>query len=148
MLGKLAKWLRIAGIDVLYDNTKDDEELIVISNKQQRALLTRDRRLSVDKRLKEAILIENENIDKQLREFFKKTQIKTINLFSRCLICNEMLENVQDKHEIRSNVPIYTFLTHEEFSVCKKCGRTYWKGTHRDNMKKKLEEVLTEVSKH
>ncbi|OGF67425.1 MAG: hypothetical protein A2Y62_15820 [Candidatus Fischerbacteria bacterium RBG_13_37_8] len=144
MLGKLAKWLRIAGIDVLYNNKNNDDQLVIISNNQKRILLTRDRKLAVDKRLKEVILIENELIDKQLKEFFEKTHYKELDFFTRCILCNEMLEVVIKKHEIKEKVPIYTYLTHDEFSICNKCGRIFWKGTHRNNMKRKFEELLIE----
>lgn len=142
MLGKLAKWLRIVGIDVLYDNKITDEELIYISNQEKRILLTRDKKLSFDKRLKEVIFIENELIDKQIKEFFEKTKIRPDNLFSRCIICNEELMKVVDKKEIKSKVPVYTYLTHNDFSICKRCGKLYWKGTHRDNMKRKIDKLI------
>lgn len=142
MLGKLVKWLRVIGIDVLYDNKITDEELIYISNQEKRVLLTRDKRLSFDKRLKEVIFIENELIDEQIKEFFEKTKIRPDKLFSRCIICNKELIKVVDKNEIKGKVPIYTYLTHNDFSICNRCGKVYWKGTHRDNMKKKIDELI------
>jgi hypothetical protein len=36
MLGKLAKWLRIAGYDVLYSNRYTDDELISVSRNENR----------------------------------------------------------------------------------------------------------------
>ena len=41
MLGRLARWLRILGSDVLYLNASDDE-LLLITEKEKRTLLTRD----------------------------------------------------------------------------------------------------------
>ncbi len=144
MLGKLAKWLRIIGIDVLYDNKITDEELINISNSDNRIILTRDKKLSINKRAKEVIFIENEIIDNQIKEFFEKTKIIPDRLFSRCIICNSQLEKVSNKMEVKGKVPIYIYLTHNEFSICNKCGKIYWKGTHRDNMKNKINKLVIE----
>jgi uncharacterized protein with PIN domain len=145
MLGRLAKWLRIAGIDVLYNNKFTDEQLIAISEIEKRTILTRDKQLAFDKKAKEIIFIENELIDKQIKEFFEKTNMKLKKPFTRCIICNQELEKIKDKTEVRNKVPAYTYLTKKEFSICKKCGKIYWKGTHRDNMKKKLDELIFQL---
>jgi len=146
MLGKLAKWLRIVGIDVIYSNKMNDEELIKISLNTDRILLTRDRKLSEDKRLKKIIMIENEHIEEQFKEFFEKTKISPSKLFSRCLICNEPLQIVEDKRMIKDKVPKYTYLTNDVFSICQKCGKIYWKGTHRENMEKRLKELFQKIN--
>jgi len=43
MLGKLAKWLRLAGLDVIYFNDIDDNILIDKALSEDRVILTRDR---------------------------------------------------------------------------------------------------------
>lgn len=146
MLGKLAKWLRIAGIDVLYSNKMNDEDLIKLSLKTDRILLTRDRKLSEDKRLRKIVMIENEHIEEQLKEFFEKTKICPSKLFSRCLICNEPLQIIEDKRIIKDKVPKYTYLTNDVFSICQKCDKIYWKGTHRENMEKRIRELLQKIN--
>jgi len=144
MLGKLARWLRVAGIDVLYNNTIADEELIIITQEQNRVLLTRDRKLAVDKKVKEAIMIDNQLIDAQLKEFFMKTHLVPDNFFTRCLLCNEVLQEIPDKSIIQERVPPFIYKTHNEFSICIKCDKIYWKGTHRDNMIKKFDTIIGE----
>src|SRR5947199_7957588 len=47
MLGRLAKWLRIAGFDVLYSNRFADDELVSLSLRERRILLSRDTRAFV-----------------------------------------------------------------------------------------------------
>ena len=141
MLGKLAKWLRIAGIDVLYCNKIDDEDLIKISVKENRILLTRDHKLAIDKKMNKAIIIENQFIDAQLKEFFMKTELTPTDFFSRCLLCNEPLKVIVDKSTIQDRVPPFTYKTHNEFSICVKCDKIYWKGTHRENMIKKFDLI-------
>jgi uncharacterized protein with PIN domain len=46
MLGRLAKRLRLRGLDVLYDRTLNDNEIIRLSLEQDRVILTRDTALS------------------------------------------------------------------------------------------------------
>ena len=45
MLGRLAKWLRLLGFDVLYYPDIEDREVIKISREQNRTILTRDTRM-------------------------------------------------------------------------------------------------------
>ena len=45
MLGKLTRWLRMLGQDVIYTGSMDDKELIQKAKKENRVLLTRDREL-------------------------------------------------------------------------------------------------------
>src|SRR5438552_7160896 len=44
-LGKLVRNLRLLGIDVRYDNNVNDAQLLITATTEDRALLTRDRRL-------------------------------------------------------------------------------------------------------
>jgi len=42
-LGRLTKYLRMIGLDVLYKNNFEDDEIVSISIKEKRAILTKDR---------------------------------------------------------------------------------------------------------
>ncbi len=42
MLGRLAKWLKILGFDVLYFSKAEDRDLVEIARREGRVLLTRD----------------------------------------------------------------------------------------------------------
>ncbi len=44
-LGKLVRDLRLLGVDVVYDPAAEDRQLVTIASSENRALLTRDRRL-------------------------------------------------------------------------------------------------------
>src|SRR5512135_2253285 len=78
MLGRLAKWLRIAGFDVLYSNKYADDELIAISNLEKRVLLSRDTRLLIRKPVREFIFIDSEDIQKQIRLVFETMGISSL----------------------------------------------------------------------
>ncbi|PJB21075.1 MAG: hypothetical protein CO114_07255, partial [Euryarchaeota archaeon CG_4_9_14_3_um_filter_38_12] len=43
MLGRLARWMRLLGFDVLYPDTSDDKELLKFAD--ERIILTRDKEL-------------------------------------------------------------------------------------------------------
>ena len=43
MVGKLARWLRVLGLDVSYSNKYEDDEIIDIAESEDRVILTRDR---------------------------------------------------------------------------------------------------------
>ena len=43
MLGRLARWMRLLGFDVLYPETADDKELLKFAD--ERIILTRDKEL-------------------------------------------------------------------------------------------------------
>ena len=45
MLGKLVRWLRVMGIDVVYDPDTTDAQLLQCAEREGRILLTRDRAL-------------------------------------------------------------------------------------------------------
>src|SRR5512139_2273930 len=75
MLGRLAKWLRIAGFDVLYSNRYSDDELVALSRRERRILLSRDTRLLVRKVVDRFIFLENEDINAQIRQVFTAARI-------------------------------------------------------------------------
>jgi len=40
MVGKLARWLRVLGFDVVYSNVLDDDEIIRLAKSESRVILT------------------------------------------------------------------------------------------------------------
>src|SRR5512138_560276 len=96
MLGRLSKWLRIAGFDVLYSNTFTDDELVALSRGENRVLLSRDTRLLVRKAVRQFIFLESEDIRAQIRQVFRATRTSTLpGLLTRCLSCNETLHDIE-----------------------------------------------------
>lgn len=146
MLGRLAKWLRILGYDTLYFKNIEDSKLIEIASKEERILITRDTRLvkrrAISRGEVTAVLIENEILEGQLKELFKKLKVKpTYDLLAPfCVECNAKIKKVP-KESIRNKVPAYIFRTHQAFGKCTKCHKYYWEGTHWDRIKEKLEKI-------
>jgi hypothetical protein len=145
MLGRLAKWLRIAGFDVLYSNRFSDDELISISNSDGRVLLSRDTRLLVRKPVRNFIFLESQDIQEQIRQTFESMQVTALpSLLTRCLSCNEALVEAS-REFVRPSVPAYVYETQSQFKSCPKCGKIFWAGTHRSSVVRTLEPLLRKV---
>ncbi len=143
MLGRLAKWLRIAGFDVLYSNRFADEELVALSRKERRILLSRDTRLLVRKAVDRFIFLEAEDIHAQIRQVFTAACITDLpGILTRCLSCNEMLQDAE--HEgVRDKVPPFVYETQTQFKTCPKCRKIYWAGTHRQSVLRTLRNLIS-----
>ncbi|NIR68067.1 MAG: hypothetical protein GWO41_11050 [candidate division Zixibacteria bacterium] len=139
MVGKLARLMRMLGFDTLYFNQIEDSELIDISLKEKRTIVTRDTKLIERVMVQDYILVENDNPERQLIEFLDKSGLQPdeSNFLSCCLECNAILEYIP-KEKIKDQVWQYTFQTHEEFKICPECRRVYWEGDHVKAMRKKL----------
>jgi uncharacterized protein with PIN domain len=147
MLGRLTKWLRIAGFDVLYSNRFSDDELISISNNEDRILLSLDSRLLVRKSVKNFIFMESCDLRDQIMQILDATHTgEFLTPLSRCLSCNEALTDVP-RESVRGKVPVYVFKTQSHFKLCPKCRRIFWSGTHRKSALKVLESLLSESLK-
>lgn len=133
MLGRLARWLRVLGLDVICGPHLTGYGLIRAARQEQRLILTRDRRLK-QKQPPRFILIESDHYPEQLRQVIQECGLNVgAALFTRCLECNAVLQP-QAKKSVEKTVPPYVFATQENFSWCPKCRRVYWPATHHERM--------------
>lgn len=133
-MGKLARYLRLLGFDVLYTNTYSDFMLALVSNKQRRMLLTRDRELLKRKNIIYGAFIWNTQPLKQLREVVQRMHLQgQFHSFTRCTVCNGKLLEV-DKASILGKLPEKTAKYYTEFKQCSRCQRIYWQGSHYQRM--------------
>lgn len=138
MLGKLAKWLRIMGIDVIYDSKISDQKLISLALQEKRTILTRDTKLLRNKSLKDYLFIFSDHLREQLAQVIDYYHIDPLEKgFTRCIICNQGLEKGR-KEDVKDLVAPYVYATQKEFSQCPQCHKVYWPGTHKDDMLSKL----------
>ena len=145
MLGKLSKWLRILGYDTLYARGMKDSTIARIAIAEGRILLTRDNSLVKKKGLKRCILIQSDHVMDQVKQVVKELHLSSPgNTFSRCIICNILLEPLS-KEEACKRVPPYVCMTQKAFGICPACGRIYWKGTHYERMKKRIREIYGDI---
>jgi len=145
-LGKLVRDLRLLGIDVLYDSTIDDRELVRISSEQNRALLTRDRRLLMHARVRHGYYLRSQKPLEQTIEVLRRFRLQPkLSPFSRCLRCNASLETVEKKHVISRLEPL-TKIYYDEFRRCTACRRVYWPGSHFDKLRKRVETIQSDLN--
>jgi uncharacterized protein with PIN domain len=143
MLGRLAKWLRIAGFDVLYSNRISDDELVEISNRAARILLSRDTRLLVRKSVRHFVFLESQNLQDQLKQILDLAGSRTSSaILSRCLCCNEALIEAP-REGVCDAVPGYVYTTHSQFTSCPRCKKIFWAGSHRSSMAATLEKLVS-----
>ena len=140
MLGRLVKWLRVLGCDVIYGPHLTGYGLIRAARAEQRLILTRDRRLK-QKQPPEFIFIESDHYRDQLRQTVRECGLEIGGtLFTRCLACNCSLQ-IRPKETVKQLVPAYVFATQEEFSWCSQCRRVYWPATHQQKMVEELGKI-------
>ena len=144
MLGKLAKWLRVLGYDVVYLRQAADEK-IVERLREGRIFLTRGRRAGSWQELGRVFVVTANEPQKQLREVVRGLGLAMIDaeLFSRCLSCNCLLDTV-NREEVRAEVPDYIYQTQSQFHRCCDCGKVYWPGSHSEKMRQQLAETLAD----
>jgi uncharacterized protein with PIN domain len=144
MLGRLAKWLRLLGLDVLYYPAIDDRQVIKISREQERTILTRDTRMLQRKAIKGAVFIRSDHIVDQLLEMKDILDFPGPDLAERCAVCNKILRAVADRDEIKDLVPDYVYHNFNSFMRCSCCGKIYWEGSHYKNIRGRTREILRE----
>lgn len=143
-LGKLAKYLRIFGIDTLYENYYSDEEIVETALKEGRVVLTRDRGVLKRKAVKYGYLIKSDESKEQLREIFLNFDLlPNVKPFFRCISCNGVLEKV-DKEDVIDELEPLTRKYYNEFFRCTTCKKIYWKGGHRERMEEFADSFLKE----
>ena len=137
MLGKLTRWLRLAGCDVTYvgdlklSPEKQDPVLISLAISQRRELLTSDLGLHLRARKAGArsTFLRSGDVVSQMVELCRKTgrRLKLDPENSRCPACNGEL-NHADPEAVRGLVPKKVMEEQDEFWWCGSCGKVYWKG--------------------
>lgn len=142
-LGKLAAYLRLLGIDTLYNHQYDDDQIAQISAQQNRIVLTRDRGLLKRKVIQHGYCVRQDDPLSQVTEVIHHFQLAPhLKPFSRCPRCNGLLEKV-DKQTILDQLLPLTRLYYQDFSRCSHCGQIYWKGSHYDRIKPVIQRFAT-----
>ncbi|HEX2959355.1 MAG TPA: Mut7-C RNAse domain-containing protein [Chitinispirillaceae bacterium] len=138
-LGKLSRLMRLLGFDTLYRNDYDDPEIVQISVAENRAVLTRDRRLLHAKVITCGCWLHSTNPIEQLSEVIKRFGLeKCTTPFSRCLSCNSVLKPIQ-KEAIEDSLEPKTRQYYDQFHRCGQCKKVFWKGSHFEALTKIVE---------
>jgi uncharacterized protein with PIN domain len=139
MLGTLAKWLRILGYDTAYESELDDAQIARRARTEGRVLLSRDRVLVRRKGLL-SLLVESEVLENQILQVLEAYRLKADKPFSRCPVCNVLLEDVP-RSDAWGQVPPFVSATQERFSLCPECNHFYWHGTHWQRMVERIRSL-------
>ncbi|MFH1159580.1 MAG: Mut7-C RNAse domain-containing protein [bacterium] len=129
-LGKLARYLRMLGFDSIYSSGYSDKDLVGLSISGKRTVLTRDRRMLMNKELERGYWIRSDDTIEQVHEVIHRFDLTgLIHRYSRCTLCNGMLSPV-DETLARKRYPDHQFYPDTCFYQCGNCSHLYWKGSH------------------
>ncbi|SFU85890.1 Mut7-C RNAse domain-containing protein [Pseudoduganella namucuonensis] len=140
-LGGLARLLRMAGFDTLYDNNYEDGELAASAAAEDRIVLTRDRDLLMRREVERGCYVRALKPEQQLREMMRRLDLSDrARPFSLCLACNAPLRPVA-KAQVEDALPPAVRAAHEHFLTCDVCRGVFWRGSHWRRMQALLESV-------
>lgn len=133
MLWRLGRWLRLLGQDVASPKEASDQELLARAIRENRILVTRDKRLAEDCRRSKAacILIRTSQIEEQLAEMAKSGVPLQLDP-QRCTCCNSPLQRLQSQEKATWR--------------CVNCKKVYWEGGHWRRMRERLQAVRSRLS--
>ena len=143
MLGTIAKKLRMLGFDCTYYNTIPDDDLVLVAKNQNRIIITKDDKLATNAIQHDIITVKLQahTEKEQLIEIAHKINWKSFEIdYSRCSLCNGMLEQVE-KSAILEKIPPKIAESVEKFWQCRECSHIYWVGTHIRNLEKLIAEI-------
>lgn len=141
-LGKLARYLRLAGFDTAYHREGSDREIIRQMVEEERILLSRDRKLLMHKEVEHGYLPRSDDPARQLKEVLHRFDFfSRVKPFTRCSRCNGILQHVS-KEEITGQLEPLTKLHFNRFSQCTGCGQIYWAGSHLQRLSSELREIF------
>ena len=138
MLGTLAKWLRFMGYDTTYPVPLGDTELLALSAREDRILLTRDKELA--SRSSRTIRVRSDDLEAQIREVASALELKLVDPLSRCSLCNATLIPAR-LEDVGDLVPEGVRARHDVFWQCPSCRKVYWQGSHWDKMVERLNRL-------
>lgn len=129
-LGGLARMLRMAGFDTLYENEATDGEIAAIAEQEGRLVLTRDRELLKRRNVAHGCYVRSLKAEDQLREIVGRLDLAPqFRPFTLCLHCNAPLREVS-KETVLASLPPAVRAEHTRFQSCDVCRRVFWQGSH------------------
>src|SRR2546425_174727 len=131
-LGGLARWLRAAGYEAIWKPHIDDDVLLQEARHFSATILTTDsilmeRRLLRDRIIPALWLPPTLTIPGQLALVFRDFGLTVGE--PRCMSCGGDLRRA-DKEALRERIPPKTYRWLDEYFVCSRCDKLFWRGTH------------------
>jgi uncharacterized protein with PIN domain/sulfur carrier protein ThiS len=145
-LGKLARHLRLVGLDTAYRADANDAALADLADREGRILLTRDQGLLKRRSVSHGYFIRDTHPHRQLVEVLRRFGPLDLQPFSRCLRCNNVLRAVP-KSAVDAALLPRTRQHYDRFEACSGCGRIYWKGSHWKRLKHAIDAARDEAER-
>jgi len=143
-LGRLARHLRLAGLDTAYPEGADDRALADLAHREGGILLTRDRGLLKRRNVAHGYFVRETHPHRQFVEVLSRFGSLDLQPFARCLRCNEVLRAVP-KSAVDAALQPRTRHHYDQFQTCDGCGRVYWRGSHWKRLKHALDTAREEA---
>lgn len=131
MLGKLARYLRMLGLDAPY--IRQGEGPAAPPGEHEDVLFfTKD---GAKAGRPGTIVVRSNDPQEQVVEIKKyiRPYIDPAAFMTRCMDCNALLVDAR-KEDIESLVPEYIYHHHDAFRTCPLCRKVYWEGSHAGEM--------------
>lgn len=141
MLGRLARELRMRGIDAYYQRNLGGMMAFRQARASGRTLLTRNKRLAG---LPGVVIVESARTPEQVAQITgAPVEAKPVVAepepeppLGRCLDCNTPLEAIS-RDAARPAIPFFIYQIHHDFRRCPKCKKVFWPGSHVQDMKQR-----------
>ena len=132
------------GYDTVFFNGENDSLMVRQALLEDRIILTKDteimKRHAVTTGRIAALLLTGDEPEMQVKQVVEALHLdRYYRPFSRCLECNQPLEE-KSKEQVKEHVPPHVFQTQEHYMQCPACHRIYWRGTHWQDMHRRLKE--------
>lgn len=145
-LGKLCKYLRMLGFDTYYRNNLDDDEIVERAGIEKRIILTRDIGILKNGLVTHGYWIRSKDWKEQLDEVLRRFDLhNSIKPFYRCIACNGFISNIE-KTAIAHLLNQNTKECFHTFYRCGSCKKIYWEGSHYENMKTFVDNLINNKS--
>lgn len=144
MHGGLARWLRAAGYDALFEYGIDDGELVRRAGNEGRVILSSDgplfeRTVIVSGQVKAVYVPQQLSRTEALQ--FVMGKLGLVRREPRCMACGGELDEVA-KHTVMDEAPPLAYRNCERFWRCRRCGKLLWRGTHWQKITRRLDEIV------
>ena len=150
MLGKLTRWLRMLGQDVLYSVQFDDSQLLEFAKNEKWVLLTKDFGLykRAISRGMDAYYVEGKTESESLAEVAKRYGLSLMIDMdkSHCPVCNTKLKQTP-KEQLQNELKKNTFTYYDKFWKCTNCRQIYWQGAHWKQINNTLNQAQARLQK-
>ncbi|MEO0276284.1 MAG: Mut7-C RNAse domain-containing protein [candidate division WOR-3 bacterium] len=133
---KHGRWLRLLGFD-----TEIIKGAIGVDKIKEGILITRNKKLK-RKFKSDVLLLPDMPFWDALNFIIRMLSLEeSLRPFTRCSLCNEEVINIP-KEKVKGKVPYYVYETQDNFYICQKCNKIYWRGSHYEKF---LEDIRKKI---